>query len=70
MLQHSLEAGVMDYMGRRGDADPSRTFVPAGQGSGSIHEIRPATEIMERIVREAEQIVGVLSQESRTSFER
>lgn len=54
---HSSRVGVMDYMGRRGDADPDRTFMPAGQGSGLIHDVRPAPEIFRDILREAEQVM-------------
>ncbi len=50
----SLQAGVMDYMGLGGDADPERTFMPAGQGCGMIREIKSAAEVMRDLVREAE----------------
>lgn len=53
----STQQGVMDYMGRTGRFDPERTFQPAGQGAGAIHEIKPAAEIFQEIVREAEQII-------------
>jgi enoyl-[acyl-carrier protein] reductase II len=53
----SLQQGVMDYMGRTRNFDPDRTFLPAGQGSGGIHEIKPAAEIFADIVREAETII-------------
>lgn len=65
----SLQEGVMDYMGLGGDADPERTFMPAGQGCGTIREIKPAAEVVRDLVREAEvtlrrlatQTAGVVS---------
>jgi enoyl-[acyl-carrier protein] reductase II len=56
-VMHSVQAGVMDYMGRSGDCDPQKTFMPAGQGSGLIHDVRPAGEILEDILREAREVV-------------
>ena len=53
----SIQNNVMDYMGRTPLFDVRRTFLPAGQGSGAIHEIKPAAEIFRDIVREAEQII-------------
>jgi enoyl-[acyl-carrier protein] reductase II len=50
----SARAGVTDYVGANGDCDPERTFMPAGQGLGMIHEIRPAADIMRDLVEEAE----------------
>jgi enoyl-[acyl-carrier protein] reductase II len=40
------------------DVDPDREFWPAGQGAGSIEEIVPADELVERFVREAEKALG------------
>ncbi|HSD09514.1 MAG TPA: nitronate monooxygenase [Candidatus Binatia bacterium] len=54
---YSSQQGVMDYVGRGGGCDPQRTFMPAGQGSGAIHDVRPAAEIFRSIVEEAERIV-------------
>jgi enoyl-[acyl-carrier protein] reductase II len=51
----SARAGVTDYVGTHGDCDATRTFMPAGQGMGLIHEVRPAADIMRDLVREAEQ---------------
>lgn len=52
---HSMKQGVMDYMGAGGrDADPDRTFMPAGQGMGLIREIKPAAEVMRDLVVETE----------------
>jgi enoyl-[acyl-carrier protein] reductase II len=52
---HSMKEGVMDYMGAGGrDADPDRTFMPAGQGMGLIHEIKPARDVMRDLIRETE----------------
>ena len=59
----SAREGVMDYMGRGdpGDFDPNRTFMPAGQGSGLIHEMKPAAEVFADIVREAEETIQHLA---------
>lgn len=54
----SSEQGVMDYNGRHGECDPQRTFMPAGQGSGSIHDVRPAAEILQRILAEGEAVIA------------
>ena len=56
-VAYSSQQGVMDYMGRAGDCNPDRSFMPAGQGSGLIHDIRPAREIVRAIVEEAERVV-------------
>lgn len=53
----SIQNGVMDYMGRTPTFDVERTFLPAGQGAGLIHEIKPAAEIFQDIVREAEAVI-------------
>ena len=53
----SLQNQVMDYMGRTPTFDRQRTFLPAGQGSGGIHDIKPAAEIFRDIVNEAETII-------------
>ena len=54
----SAQEGVMDYMGLSDRFDPKRTFLPAGQGTGLINEVKPATEVFEEIVREAEAIIS------------
>ena len=54
----SSQEGVMDYMGRGGDIKPGRTFLPAGQGAGMIHEVRPAAEVFAEIVGQAEEIIA------------
>jgi enoyl-[acyl-carrier protein] reductase II len=56
-VAYSSQQGVMDYVGRGGGCDPQRTFMPAGQGSGAIHDVRPAAEIFHSIVAEADRIV-------------
>jgi enoyl-[acyl-carrier protein] reductase II len=53
----SVQEGVMDYMGRGPQFDADRTFLPAGQGSGAIHGIKPAAEVFHDIVSEAEEII-------------
>jgi enoyl-[acyl-carrier protein] reductase II len=54
----SGQAGVMDYPGIGGGFDVERTFLPAGQGTGLIHAIKPAGEIVADIVREAEAVIA------------
>jgi enoyl-[acyl-carrier protein] reductase II len=56
-IMYSLQQGVMDFMGITGDADPERTFMPAGQVMGMIREIKPAAEVFTDILREAEVII-------------
>jgi enoyl-[acyl-carrier protein] reductase II len=58
----SAQEGVMDYMGRGDRFDLDRMFLPAGQSAGLIHEIKPAAEIFQDIVREAEETIRELSQ--------
>jgi enoyl-[acyl-carrier protein] reductase II len=36
------------------DVDPAKECYPAGQGTGAIHDVVPAAELVERFVREAE----------------
>ena len=57
----SAREGVMDYMGRGDHFDPNRTFMPAGQGAGLIHEMKPAGEVFADIVREAEETIRELT---------
>jgi len=54
----SAQSGLMDYMGRGGDADPETYFMPAGQGMGLIHSIKPAAEVFADIVAEAEAVLA------------
>ena len=63
----SAREGVMDYMGRGDHFDPNRTFLPAGQGAGLIHEVKPAAEVFADIVREAEETLRELTQISTTA---
>src|SRR4029453_14616474 len=48
------------------EADPSRTCMPAGQGVGSFHDIRPAGEVLREIATQAESILrrGVVARGS------
>ena len=57
----SAREGVMDYMGRGDHFDPNRTFMPAGQGAGLIHEMKPAGEVFADIVREAGETIRELT---------
>jgi enoyl-[acyl-carrier protein] reductase II len=56
-VAYSAQQGVLDYAGIRGDCDPQRSFMPAGQGSGGIRDVRPAEEIFRSIVGEAERVI-------------
>jgi enoyl-[acyl-carrier protein] reductase II len=49
--QNEVMGGVS---GRHARVDPSRDCMPMGQGSGAIHDILPAAEIIRRMVAEAE----------------
>jgi enoyl-[acyl-carrier protein] reductase II len=53
----SIQNQAMDYPGVGESFDPARTFMPAGQGVGLIHEIKPAEEVVRDIVREAEAVI-------------
>src|SRR5256712_10661139 len=53
----SMANRVMDYMGVTDHFDPNRTFLPAGQSAGLVHEIKPAGEIVRDIIAEAEQVI-------------
>lgn len=59
-MLYSVQEGVMDFMGMMGDADPDRTFMPAGQSVGLVHEIKPAAEVMADLIRETEMVVSRL----------
>jgi enoyl-[acyl-carrier protein] reductase II len=54
---HSVQERVMDYMGVTETFDVNRTFMPAGQGSGLVREIKPAGEVVRDIIREAEEVI-------------
>lgn len=53
----SIQNRVMDYPGVTESFDVERTFMPAGQGAGMIHEIKPAADVVRDIVREAEAVI-------------
>jgi enoyl-[acyl-carrier protein] reductase II len=57
-VAYSSQQGVLDYAGLRGDCDPQRSFMPAGQGAGAIHDVRPAGEIFRDLIDEAERVVA------------
>jgi enoyl-[acyl-carrier protein] reductase II len=59
-VMHSVQEGVLDYTGRRGDADPQRSFMPAGQGLGLIREVRPAGDIMRDLISETAAAIRAL----------
>ena len=41
--------------------DRDREFFPCGQGVGAIHELRPAAELVQEFVAEAEKVIDRLS---------
>ena len=51
----SVQRDVMAYW--NAEADPARTCMPAGQGVGSFHEIKPAAEVLREVVAQAEGIL-------------
>ncbi len=53
----SAREGAMDYPGRTPFFDRKRSFMPAGQSAGLIRAVRPAAEIFQDIVREAEELI-------------
>jgi enoyl-[acyl-carrier protein] reductase II len=53
MVSH--QNGAMNYMAEHADA--TRIFMPAGQGSGLIHQIKPAAQVFADLVREAEEAI-------------
>ncbi len=55
----SAQAGVLGYA-QDATTDPGRTAMPAGQGVGAIHEVRPVAEIMARMVEEARETLARL----------
>jgi enoyl-[acyl-carrier protein] reductase II len=52
----SQQNHVMNYSAEH--ADPERVFMPAGQGSGIIKEIKPAAEVFADLVRETEENIA------------
>ena len=56
MVSHQEK--VMDYPGVRDPFDVNRTFMPAGQGAGLIKEMKPAGEVIQDIIREAEAVIS------------
>ena len=59
----AAKAGAM-HLGTSGDGeevDPNIEFMPAGQGVGAIHEILPAAEVVDSIMREAAETLDRLS---------
>ena len=54
----SVQNRVMDYPGLTESFDVNKTFMPAGQGVGMIHDIKPAGDIVRDIVQEAEKVIS------------
>lgn len=69
-MLHSVQEGVMDFMGITGDADPDRTFMPAGQGVGLVREVKPAAAVMADLIRETEEVMSRLRALERASEPR
>ena len=60
-LLNSEEAGLLGALkGDTSDFDPTRTCMPAGQGSGSVRNIASCAEIIERVVAEARETIEYL----------
>ncbi len=58
----SLKAGVMAItQGADQIVDPDKSCLPAGQGIGGIHDIRPVAEIMDSMMAEAEATIHGLN---------
>lgn len=61
-IMRSMQDGAM-HLGadeNTRDIDPTKECYPAGQGTGGIHDIVPAGELVHRIVAEAEQALAGL----------
>jgi enoyl-[acyl-carrier protein] reductase II len=59
----AAKGGAM-HLGTSGDGeevDPNIEFMPAGQGVGAIHEILPAAEVVDSIMREAAEALDRLA---------
>jgi len=61
-LIESTKLGLLDYMGLSGDIDPNRSFMPAGQGLGLIHDVEPAAVVLHRVVEETIATLSDLAQ--------
>ena len=57
-VEVSQRNGVMDYSGLNGDLDPSRGFMPTGQGAGLIREIKPAAQVFAELLHETARALG------------
>ncbi len=56
-MGRSTADGLLGFMHDEA-TDASRTCMPAGQGVGAIHEVEPAGDIVRRVVKEAEEVLG------------
>ncbi|MEE4361981.1 MAG: nitronate monooxygenase [Pseudomonadales bacterium] len=63
--QQAIASARADVMGGIGGKlvglDPSKDCMPAGQGTGAIHEVLSCREIVERTMSEAEAVMGRLA---------
>ena len=59
-LLHAMQIGVSHLGGDESTpgVDPTREFMPAGQGAGAITELVPAGELVQRFVADAEAALG------------
>ena len=58
----STQAGVMGGIGGQIEGlDIDRSSFAMGQGSGAIHEVKPAAQIMQDIMAEAGDVIGHLA---------
>lgn len=64
-MAYSAREGVLIGLGGGAEADPERACMPAGQGAGSIHDVRSCREIVDDVMREARETaarLGALSE--------
>ncbi len=59
-MMMSIRSGVMGLTSDSPELDAERACMPCGQGAGSIHDVAPCAEIIERVVKEARETIGRL----------
>jgi enoyl-[acyl-carrier protein] reductase II len=61
-LMATMNAGLFSALaGRGGDVDPERSAMPCGQGAGGISDELSCAAIIERVMREAEEVIERIS---------
>jgi enoyl-[acyl-carrier protein] reductase II len=66
----SVSEGVMhSLMGDTSRFDPNREAAAAGQGSGAVHDVLPAGDIVRNIMAEAEEVIARMNDMANGSFE-